>query len=183
MKAITALLDIVPGWMYAIGIAALLALGAGQAMHVSSLKGDVAKAKQATAQVKTEFAEYRAAAETQRAEDETTQRKREQDLQAQADKLRSVKNAEINRLRADVRDLRYGLQHLPVRLSAGTPSGGASAPSQGGAPGQVCDRGVIYRETAADLAAESERAETIRLHYLELIDLYERAQDPLTGRP
>lgn len=183
MKAITALLDIVPGWMYAIGIAALLALGAGQAMHVSSLKGQVAKAKQATAQVKTEFAEFRAAAEKQRAEDEAAERKREQDLQAQADQLRSTKNAEINRLRADVRDLRYGLQHLPVRLSAGTPSGGASAAAESRAPGQVCDGGFIHRETASDLVAESERAETIRIHYLELIDLYERAQQQITGRP
>lgn len=183
MKAITALLDIVPGWIYAIAIATLLAVGAGQAMHISSLKGDVKTAKLATEQVKTEFATYRETAERQRAEDEAAERQREQDLQAAADQLRSTKNEEINHLRADVRNLRYGLQYLPSRLSAGTPGSGAGATAEGGAAAAQCGGAILYRETGEDLATESERAETIRLHYIELIDLYERARQQITGRP
>ena len=187
LKAIGAMLDMVPGWIWALACAGLLATNAASLSQNTKLqlavkheKALVADQKTKTAEVRSEFDTYKRKQAEQRADDEAAARKRERDLQAQADQMRSQKDAEIKRLRADVRDLRYGLQSLPSRpaLSAG---GGAGAATSGDTPSGQCGAAVLYREDGELLVDEAERAEEIRIEYLNLFDLYQRARQALSN--
>ena len=153
MTAIAALLDLVPGWIWAIVVAVMLALGVTQSMHVGLLKSQLAGERQAHADTKFKYSEAARVAEVEA-------RKRESDLQAFADQLRKTKDAQIAALRSDVRALRDSLSNLPTR-PAGDP-GAATAGFGQAAPG--CAGPVLYRDTAEALAGEAERADLIRLN-------------------
>lgn len=83
MRAITDLLDIVPGWLYALICAGALAWGGAQTWRVHSLKTDIAneKAYQATA---IALAERKAREETERLQGivDETERKYQTDVAA-----------------------------------------------------------------------------------------------------
>ena len=166
MIAIAALLDVVPGWVYALIIAALLALGVTQELRVGAYKIQVASEKQSHADTKRQYAE--AAAKGQ-----ADARRKEQDLQSAIDAQRETKNAEINMLRADVRNLRERLSHLPAR-PAGDP--GAATASFGQAPAS-CPGPILYLDTAEALADEAERADLIRINLKACYFAWDKARE------
>lgn len=90
-------------------------------------------------------------------------------LQAAADKARIKRDDQINRLRADVRNLRNRVQYLPAR------------PTEPQAPGagevaRECDGPVLYREVGQELVNEAERADTIRIELLRVYQLWDEAR-------
>lgn len=176
MNAISALCDVVPGWVWALIVAALLATGAAQQMHVATLKAQVHEQKALVANERAKFTGALLELSQAKAAAEKDARDREAGLQAAADKLREDKDAQINRLRADVRDLRYGLQYLPSRPS-GIVIGKTPETSLTGEAGQVCPGPILYRETGEDLVSEAERADTIRIELIRLYDLYDRVRE------
>lgn len=187
LKIIGGLLDAIPGWVWALACASLLAVNMGQLSRNTALQLDlkteqVARQEQVTktAELQSTFEAYKREQADQRAEDEATARKRERDLQAKADQLKEKKDAEINRLRADVRELRYGLHNLPARPAVKAGGGAGSAAGSEEAPGQ-CGPAVLYREDGEFLVDEAERAEEIRIEYLNLFDLYQRAREALSN--
>jgi hypothetical protein len=165
MTAIAALLDVVPGWIYALIIAALLALGVTQELRVGAYKIQVAHEQQAHADTKMQYAE--AAAKGQ-----ADARRKEKDLQSAIDRQREAKDAEINMLRTDVRDLRQRLSHLPTR-PAGDP--GAATASFGQAPAS-CPGPILYLDTAEALADEAERADLIRINLKACYSAWDQAR-------
>ncbi len=187
LKAIGAMLDMVPGWIWALVCAGLLATNAASLSQNTKLqlavkheKALVADQKTKTAELQSEFDTYKRKQAEQRADDEAAARKRERDLQAAADNMRSQKDAEIKRLRADVRDLRYGLHTLPARPALSGAGGAGAAASSDQAAGQ-CGAAILYREDGELLVDEAGRAEEIRIEYLNLFDLYQRAREALSN--
>ena len=90
-------------------------------------------------------------------------------LQAAADKARIQRDDQINRLRADVRNLRNSVQYLPAR------------PTEPQAPGagevaRECDGPILYREVGQELVNEAERADTIRIELLRVYQLWDEAR-------
>lgn len=187
LKVVGAVLDGVPGWLWALAVAALMAtnvVSLGQIgvleVRLAQAKTEVAEQRVKTGEVKAEFDQYKLDQADQRIRDEVEARQRERDLQAQADKLRSQKDAEINRLRADVRDLRYGLHTLPSRPAL-SGAGGAGAAASGDPAAGQCGAAVLYREDGELLVDEAGRAEEIRIEYLNLFDLYQRSREALSS--
>lgn len=187
LKIVGAVLDGVPGWLWALAVTALIGtnlVGVSQIakleVRLANAKTQVAEERVKTGEVKDEFKQYKLDQAEQRIADEADARKRERDLQAQADKLRSQKDAEINRLRTDVRDLRYGLHTLPTRPAL-SGAGGAGAAASGDQAAGQCGAAVLYREDGELLVDEAGRAEEIRIEYLNLFDLYQRAREALSS--
>lgn len=98
----------------------------------------------------------------------TAQRDKEAALQASMDKLRMEKNRETAKLRRTVADLTISLRDRPER-----PAVPASATD--GDAGGWCSGPQLYREDAAMVISESERAETIRLHLIKCQKMYREA--------
>ena len=90
-------------------------------------------------------------------------------LQAAADKARIQRDDQINRLRADVRNLRGLVQQLPSRPAE------PQAPGAGEAAVE-CFGPVLYRETGQDLVDEAERADTIRIELIRVYQLWDEAR-------
>lgn len=171
MGAIAGLLNLVPSWVYAIVIAALLALGAGQAVHIAALKGSVATERAAHEKTKAEYTAKALAAEHDA-------REREQDLRSYVEKLKEQKDAQIDSLSADVRDLRKRLSYLPAR-PAGDP--GAENAGFGQAP-SGCPGPILYRDTAEALADEAERADVIRFSLKACYAAWDHAKELMDAK-
>lgn len=152
MNPISAALSIVPSWVWAILVAALVATTGIQTIRVSDLKAEVARVERAHDNTKLKYAEAARKAEAEA-------RAAEQTLREQVDQLRKVKQDEINALRRDVRNLRGRLSDLPARPASDP---GAEAASFGQAP-LDCPGPILYRDTAEALVDEAERADVIRL--------------------
>ena len=85
-------------------------------------------------------------------------RQKEQELQANADRLRQEKDREIRDLNARATALSNSLQHRPTRTSeAGSVSGSTSTGQSGCTPRQ------LYRESAEDFVKVAIEADTLRL--------------------
>jgi septal ring factor EnvC (AmiA/AmiB activator) len=178
MPALAALCGMLPGWIWALICAGLMAVNGVQMVRVSLAHGQVNTVKQQLAEERASFEKLKAEAAAQRARDESAARKREQTLQAAADKLRSQKDAEIQSLRADVRSLRDRLQQLPERPADATDTADRPAPEAAGAreaPSGYAGS-VIYRDTGEALVSEAERADTIRLALIQCYSLWDQAR-------
>lgn len=165
------LLNLIPKSVLAVMIGCLLVLQGITLFKLSDAKLEAAHATAAASALSVRVEHERAESAAILARTQEEYRKREQDLQKTADQLRTRKDAEITRLRNDVRDLRYGLQYLPARPT----SGPAAALALSGQAPAGCPGPVLYREIGEDLVSEAERAETIRLELVRLYDLWDKA--------
>lgn len=100
----------------------------------------------------------------------TAQRDKEAALQASMDKLRMEKNRETAKLQRTVAALTDSLRDRPKR-----PDVPASAAD--GDAGGWCSGPQLYREDAALVISESERAEKIRLQLIQCQKMYREASD------
>jgi hypothetical protein len=98
----------------------------------------------------------------------TAQRDKEAALQASMDKLREDKNRETAKLQRTVAALSNSLRDRPER-----PAVPASA--NAGDAGGWCSGPQLYREDAALVISESERAEKIRLQLIQCQKMYREA--------
>lgn len=166
MKAILALLDIVPGWLWALICAGLLATTTVQSIHLAAQRVQVAQTQGQIAEIQRQYA---LAAEQAQAQARQT----ESDLRAAADKLRSEKDAQIDRLRADVRALRRRLPDLPARPASDPGARDATfGQAPPGSPGPI-----VYRDTAEALFDEAERADRIRIELKACYAAYDKARE------
>ena len=106
--------------------------------------------------------------DTEKAAIVTAQREKEAELQVNMDKLRETKNRETAKLQRTVAALTLSLRNRPERPAVPEV---ASAGDVGG----WCSGPQLYREDAALVISESERAEKIRLHLIQCQDMYRKA--------
>lgn len=169
MKAIAALLDIIPGWIYAIALSCVLAVCVTQEMRVGAYKARLSAEQKAHADTKLSYANALAAAQAQA-------RATEAEIRGSIDQLRKTKDAQITALRADVRTLRERLSDLSARPAGDT----GPAASFGQAP-QGCPGPILYRDTAEALADEAERADLIRINLQACYAAWDAARDSING--
>jgi hypothetical protein len=129
-------------------IAIILAAGAGYFQGSEHGKASVQALwdKEKAAQ----YAEYAKAQEAAR--------KKEQELQANADKLRQEKDREIRDLNARATALNNSLQHRPSISTQSSTVSGSTSSGQGG-----CTPRQLYRESAEDFVKVALEADNLRL--------------------
>lgn len=129
-------------------IAIILAAGAGYFQGSEHGKASVQAMwdKEKAAQ----YAEYAKAQEEAR--------KKEQELQANADQLRREKDAEIRNLNARAVALNNSLQQRPSSSTQASTVSGSSGAGQGG-----CTPRQLYRESAEDFVKVAIEADSLRL--------------------
>lgn len=93
-------------------------------------------------------------------------------LQAKADTQRRAKNAEIEKLDADLAAALARLSDRPSRAGAGSVS-------QDAGTGASCTGASLWREDGEFLSRESARADTIRLQLIECQAAYSNAREAL----
>lgn len=171
------ILDLVPSWVWAILVAFMVAVGFVQTLTIADLRLSLADSKGVSESLRADIEKLQGDAAKQRAMDEAAARKRERELVQFYDQQEKAKDEQINRLRADVRNLRGGLRSLPARPSAAVQVGsaGSPAPADQATPAK-CDGPVIYREDGELLVDEAERAETIRIELNRVYELYDKAR-------
>ena len=104
-------------------------------------------------------------------EQEQAARAKEQELQANADKQRKVRDAQINTLNRSLADAIDRLRSRPERPSvASVPATPASGPVGG------CTGANLYRPDGEFLAREAARADRYRLAYASCAAAYEAAR-------
>lgn len=175
MKALLALLDVVPSWVWAALLAVCLATGVAQQLRIAGLKVDVAHQKAQTAAEQGAHAQTRAQYATALAQAQAEARGQEQKLRESMDSLQRSKDREIAKLGADVRDLRGRLSDLPTR-PAGSPGAATAAFDP---PAQGSDGPILYRDTAQALADEAGRADRIRIELMACYDAWDKAREIL----
>ena len=156
------LLRLVPAPVWVGAVLILSSLCAWQELRVVQYRGEAQ-----SAEIKLAKAEIRVNQE--RAQAIQDARAHETALQAAADKARIQRDGQINRLRADVRNLRGRVQQLSSRPA------GPQAPGAGEAAVD-CPGPVLYRETGQDLVDEAERADTIRIELIRVYQLWDEAR-------
>lgn len=110
-------------------------------------------------------------------------RKKEQELQAAADKFRSDAYVQINRLRGERDAAIAGLRNRAQRPTGGANGIGLPAPAGPRAEARSCTGAELYRTDAEFLVWIAARDEELRAEYNKLWDLYQRArsnQDAIT---
>ena len=95
-------------------------------------------------------------------------RKKEQSLQANADRLRQEKDREIRDLNARATALTNSLQHRPTRSSEAGSVSGSTSSGQGG-----CTPRQLYRESAEDFIKVAIEADNLRLALKQCYAQYE----------
>lgn len=168
-----AIFDLVPGWAYALALAALLATSCAQR---SAARAELATAKTATANAEKALETERGNAARQALEEADKSRKREQALQDQADLARKADQDEIRRIGADLDRAVIELRKRPARpaalpAAAGVPTNSSAGPAPAG-----CTGAQLYREDGEFLAREAARAETIRRALGSCYAGYDRAR-------
>ena len=177
MKAIAAILDAIPGWLWALVCAGMLAFGVTQSVRLSDARVELADNRVVSQALRADIEKLMGDAATQRAMDENAARNRERELINFYAEQEKAKDEQIDRLRSDVRTLRAGLQQLPKRSATPEPNGSAGNPAAANqAPAVQCDGPILYQEDGGLLVDEAERAETIRLELLNLYELYDKAR-------
>ena len=173
MTKLLAIFDLVPGWCYAAAIAAILAVSCSQA---SGLRVEVAHAEKAASAIQLRLeTERRTAADRARDESEAS-RKREKELQDQADAARKADQHEISRIAAE-RDRAIGeLRNRPARPAASSSAIGVPTNPGAGQAAAGCTGAQLYREDAQFLVGEFARAETIRKALRSCYTAHDRAR-------
>ena len=100
-------------------------------------------------------------------------RQKEQELQAQADRLRRDKDAEIRNINARATALANSLRDRNSRASAADPSAGDTGTGQAGSR---CTGSELSREDAEFLAGEAARADSLRTALNQCLAQYEAAR-------
>lgn len=95
-------------------------------------------------------------------------RKKEQELQANADRLRQEKDREIRDLNARTVALANSLQQRPSISTQGSTVSGSTSSGQGG-----CTPRQLYRESAEDFVKVAIEADTLRLALSQCYAQYE----------
>lgn len=165
MRVINALLNSVPGCVYAAIIAVLFGSLSLSIMLLSGAKLQYAKEKAAHEATKARYAESSRLAMQ-------VARESEHQLAKAAEQIRKNKDEEIASLNRTVRDLRDRLSHLSNR-----PASDPNPPASFGTAPEGCPGPVLYRDTAQALADEAERADTIRINLIQCYAQYERARE------
>ena len=107
-----------------------------------------------------------------KAQDEA--RKREQDMQASADKLRQEKDREIRELNARTTALTNSLRD---RTERPTQASGVPQTASTGQTGANCDGSKLYRQDSEFLAREAARADEIRAALKQCLQQYETVRN------
>ena len=183
MIKLLGIFDLVPGWIYAALIAALIASScASNYRHSATVAGSLAKVEQANARAskaETELATYRGDAEAAARLASDAARTREQTLQKAADAARKTDHEEIIRI-ATQRDRALGeLRKRPARPADNSAGAAAIAvPSTAGAGAHAagCSGAQLYREDGEFLIGEAARADQVRAAYRSCRAAYERAR-------
>ena len=172
MTAILALVDLVPKTVYAIAVAALLALCGVQTVRLAATGSSLAAAKAEKLQIVTANAQAQAAAQADA-------RNREFQMQEILDRTRKTKDAQIAQLRIDVRRLLDRVPDLPQR-PAGDP-GAKDASFGAAAPG--CPGPVVYGDTWEALTREAERADQLRAELQKVYELWDQTRAVINASP
>lgn len=172
MSKLLAIADIVPGWVWAAVVAALLATSC---MQRNAARADLATAQTETATARQELeTERRQAADRARLEADAA-RKREQTLQDQADLARKADQDEIRRIAAARDRALSELQKRPARPAGAAAPGVPTAAGTGSTPAG-CTGAQLYREDGEFLVREAARANVLRGALRSCIASYERAR-------
>lgn len=158
MTKILDLFDLVPGWIYAAAIAAMLAVGCS---YTSGLKVEIAHAEKAASAIQAQLEGERAAAAKRASEESEAARKREKKLQDEADAARKADQNEIRRIAAQRDRALDELRKRPSRHTGAATTGVPANPGPGSAPAG-CTGAQLYREDGEFLVRESARAEIVR---------------------
>lgn len=184
-------LGLVPSWAYAAAIAILLGVYTVQwttsTARIAELGVELAAAEKRSSKRIAEL-KIELAGEQKKHSDYVTEqtrinkaeadaaRKREQELQAAADKDRRVLNVTIARIRAE-RDAALGrLQDRADRPQAGANGIVLPKPAGAGSTAGSCTGAELYRSDAQFLERHASQCEELRVHYLDLRSKYERAR-------
>lgn len=168
----TALLALIPRWVYAALIAMLAATSCKFKWDKDGLALEVEKHKVAAAQLE---AQQQAAL----AQDTAKARETERALVAQVETIQEESNAQITALTRQRDDLRQRLRHeqanaATARLVSGTATVAAVAEAAAGS-----DRPELSGQAGYDLVSEAYRADTIRLQLATCERQYEAARAAL----
>lgn len=156
-------MKIIPTWVYAAVIAALVALIGVQTVRVAGLKTDIAELKQDHADVLSDQSE-------QRARDEKAARDKEAALRAGADKLAKEKQDEIDTINTRLGDALERLRQREARPAA--VASGASTPA---AACKGADGSGLYAEDGEFLIREASRADKLRAALMQCYQQYDAA--------
>lgn len=166
-------LSLVPSWVYAAVIAFLLAI---YTIQWTASTTRIAELKVSLAGEQKKHSDYvNGQIEINKAEADKA-RKREQELQAAADKDRRVLNGTIARVRAERDDALGRLQDRADRPQAGANGIVLPQPAGTGSAAGSCTGAELYRSDAQFLERHASQCEELRLHYLDLREKYERAR-------
>lgn len=166
-------LGLVPSWLYAAVIAALLGVYAIQ-WTTSTTK--IAQLKTEVAAEQKKHSDY--VTEQTRLNKEATDkaRERELELQAAADKERTESSVQINRLSAQRDAALAELRKRPRRPAAAANPAGVPAAAGPGPEARGCTASELYREDAEAAFGISADAEKLRIEFNRIWSLYQRAR-------
>jgi len=165
--------DLVPGWVYAAVIAFLLAI---YTIQWTTSTTRIAELKVSLASEQKRHSDYVAeqVGINKAAADEA--RKREQELQAAADKDRNESQTRINGLRAERDRALAELRKRPSRPEATANGVGLSKPAGSGPDAIGCTGAELYRQDAEAALGIASDADELRIEYHRLWGLYQRAR-------
>ncbi len=153
---------VILGFVLAIGAAA------GGGYYKGNLAGQ--------AEVKQLWDKEKAAQYAEYAKGQEEARKKEQQLQADADRLRRDKDAEIRNVNARATALANSLRDRNSRAAQGSQTTNATGTGQAGAR---CTGAELSREDAEFLAGEAARADSLRAALNQCVAQYEAARQKL----
>lgn len=167
------ILGLVPSWVYVAVIAFLLAI---YTIQWTTSTTRIAELKVSLASEQKKHSDYVTwQIEINKAEADKA-RKREQELQAAADKDRNESQTRINGLRAERDRALAELRKRPSRPPAAANGVGLSKPAGPGPDAIGCTGAELYRQDAEAFLGIATDADELRIEYHRLWGLYQRAR-------
>ncbi len=180
MAALLKIFDFVPGWVYAVVIAALLATVGAKQLALSDARLQVAQTQEALANVKAEHQKLIADAATRTAQAEQVAREKEFTLQTKITALEKKRNEDIAATSRSYERIIAGLRDRPSRQTAPDPAKpGQTRASAGDSKG--CSGAELYREDGAFLVGEAARADRLRFALIACYAAWDEAQGILNS--
>lgn len=181
-------LDLVPSYVWALVVAALMVVGVSLNFQIAALKIQVAAANTAVAgakaeteKVKTQHAQLIAQARNSQIEIERQAREREHELQAKMDSQRKADHAKYVNLAAERDTLRLQFQSLAERFRPSPADSGkrGESPGKTAGIGEAAPGGDQPRVSGPieDLIDEATRADKIRVALLGCYRAYDDARN------
>lgn len=181
MTKIIGVLDIVPGWVYALIIATLFVASCtesqGHKLAIANANTQIEQANAKASKAEADLAKYRGEAEAAARTASEAARTRETTLQKQADAARKADQNEITRIAAQRDAALSELRKRPARPAAtGPAASGVPTVAGAGSDPAGCTGAQLYREDGSFLVGESARAEKLRTLLKSCREAYDRAR-------